>query len=28
MITGEAFPIGDLNTPAAERIAKNLKAYL
>ena len=25
MITGESFPIGDLNTPALERIAKNLQ---
>lgn len=28
MITGETFPIGDLETPAPERIEKNLQAYL
>ena len=28
MITGETFPIGDLETPALERIRKNLQARL
>lgn len=28
MITGETFPMDDLETPASERIAKNLAAYL
>lgn len=28
MITGQTFPIGDLETPATERIQKNLQAYL
>ena len=28
MITGEEFPISDLETPADERISRNLKAYI